>query len=396
MARPLTVVPARPMAEVSAALTGALAGSSTLFVLPPTPAPTGHNWHSALHLGDPVPDEVAALVATSGSTGTPRAVMLTAAALLASAHATLRRLDGPGAWLLALPPSSIGGLQVLVRSRLAGLDAVEMDLTETFGADTFARSAQELPQGLPRYTSLVPTQLRRLVEAGPQGIEALAAFDAVLIGGGPLDAGLRATATSAGARIVSTYGMTETSGGCVYDGLPLDGVYVENSSTGLRIGGEVLALGYHGESLATQESFVDNMFQTHDAGYVDNSGPGSIPRVSVTGRNDDVIISGGVNVAAGAVEEALRGRPDIVDAAVVGCPDPEWGQAVLALVVLADPASRLDLNEVRDYVRYRLGAAAAPRRLLPVTALPRLHSGKLDRTAARLLAAAESATAVDQ
>ncbi|MDQ3714887.1 MAG: AMP-binding protein, partial [Actinomycetota bacterium] len=244
MARPLTVVPAHPVAAVADAVTDALAGTTTLCVLPDAPAPPGHDWPSALHLDQPVNADVAAVLATSGSTGAPRAVLLTGRSLLASAHATLRRLSGPGAWLLALPVSSVGGLQVLVRSRLADLNAVWLDRSAGFRADAFVSAARQLPPGLPHYTSLVPTQLRRLVRDSA-AVDALAGLDAVLVGGGPLDGGLRTAATDAGVRIVSTYGMTETAGGCVYDGIPLDGVYVQASPTGLRIGGDVVALGYH-------------------------------------------------------------------------------------------------------------------------------------------------------
>jgi O-succinylbenzoic acid--CoA ligase len=176
--------------------------------------------------------------------------------------------------------------------------------------------------------------------------------------------------------------MTETSGGCVYDDVPLEGVHVRATSAGLRIGGEVVALGYHAEPAQTEKSFVDGWFQTRDIGSVDDSG-----RVSVTGRIDDVIISGGVNVAASAVEEVMRGRPEIADVAVLGRPDPEWGQAVIALVVPAATAAQIDLAELRTYVTTHLGAAAAPRAVLTVPALPYLHSGKLDRVAAQLLAA---------
>ncbi|MGI8721092.1 MAG: AMP-binding protein [Geodermatophilaceae bacterium] len=379
MARPLTVVPAHPVAAVADALTDALAGSTTLCVLPDAPAPPGHDWPSALHLDQPVRADVAAVVATSGSTGAPRAVLLTAGSLLASAHATLRRLSGPGAWLLALPVSSVGGLQVLVRSRLADLNAVSFDQSAGFRADSFVSAAGKLPAGFPHYTSLVPTQLRRLVD-DPAGLEALAGFDAVLVGGGPLEDRLRVAATAAGVRIVSTYGMTETAGGCVYDGIPLEGVHIRPSPNGLRIGGDVVALGYHASPDETRESFVDGWFQTRDAGAVDDNG-----RVSVIGRIDDIIISGGVNVATGAVEEALRGRSDIADAAVLARPDAEWGQAVIALIVTADAAS-IDLADVRAYVRARLGTAAAPREVITVPALPRLHSGKLDRVAVQLLA----------
>ncbi|MEJ7772022.1 MAG: o-succinylbenzoate--CoA ligase [Geodermatophilaceae bacterium] len=379
MARPLTVVPAHAVAAISDALPGALAGSATLCVVPHAPSPPGHDWHSALHLGEPVPPDVAALVATSGSTGAPRAVLLTAAALLASAHATLRRLSGPGAWLLALPLSSVGGLQVLVRSLMAGLHPVCLNPAAGFHADAFARAARDLPVGVPHYTSLVPTQLRRIVDAGGAALDALAGFDAVLIGGAPLDPELRAAATVAGARIVSTYGMTETSGGCVYDGIPLAGVYVDAPLGELRIGGDVIAVGYHAAPHDTQESFVDGWFLTRDAGQVDDNGV-----VSVTGRTDDVIISGGVKVVAGAVEQALRERADIADAAVLGRPDPEWGQTVIAVVVPVDGAS-IELDALRAYVAARLGTAAAPREVITVPALPRLHSGKLDRVAATLL-----------
>ena len=379
MARPLTVVPAHAVAAISDALPGALAGSATLCVVPHAPSPPGHDWHSALHLGEPVPPDVAALVATSGSTGAPRAVLLTAAALLASAHATLRRLSGPGAWLLALPLSSVGGLQVLVRSLMAGLHPVCLDPAASFHADAFARAARDLPVGVPHYTSLVPTQLRRIVDAGGAALDALAGFDAVLIGGAPLDRELRAAATVAGARIVSTYGMTETSGGCVYDGIPLAGVYVDAPLGELRIGGDVIAVGYHAAPHDTQESFVDGWFLTRDAGQVDDNGV-----VSVTGRTDDVIISGGVKVVAGAVEQALRERADIADAAVLGRPNPEWGQTVIAVVVPVDGAS-IELDALRAYVAARLGTAAAPREVITVPALPRLHSGKLDRVAATLL-----------
>jgi len=379
MARPLTVVPAHAVAAISDALTEALAGSTTLCVVPDAPPPPNHDWPSALRLDEPVCADAAVLVATSGSTGMPRAVMLSAAALLASAHATLRRLNGPGAWLLTLPLSSVGGLQVLVRSLMAGLHPVCLNPAAGFHADAFARAARDLPVGVPHYTSLVPTQLRRIVDAGGAALDALAGFDAVLIGGAPLDPELRAAATVAGARIVSTYGMTESSGGCVYDGIPLAGVYVDAPLGELRIGGDVIAVGYHAAPHDTQESFVDGWFLTRDAGQVDDNGV-----VSVTGRTDDVIISGGVKVVAGAVEQALRERADIADAAVLGRPDPEWGQTVIAVVVPVDGAS-IELDALRAYVAARLGTAAAPREVITVPALPRLHSGKLDRVAATLL-----------
>ncbi len=376
MARPLTVVPAARVRVVAAELTRALSGASSLCVIPDGPTPTGRDWPSTLHLAEPLPPEAAAVLATSGSTGNPRAVVLTAAALLSSAHAAMRRLDGPGAWVLALPVSSVGGLQVLIRSAMTGLVPEFVDLTTGFRPNDFARASAALPGGLPRYTSLVPTQLRRLVESGGSPLDALAGFDAVLVGGAALDPGLRQAASAAGVRIVSTYGMTETSGGCVYDGVPLDGVYVRATAAGLQIGGEVVALGYHADAEATSASFADGWFATQDLGAVDDNGI-----VTVSGRIDDVIITGGVNVATGAVEQVLRGHPDISDVAVLGRPDTEWGQAVVALVV-PSPGASPDLGQIRADVSARLGAAAAPRQMITTRALPRLHSGKLDRVAA--------------
>ena len=165
------------------------------------------------------------LVATSGSTGRPRLVVLPPAALRASAEATAARLGGPGRWLLALPADHVAGVQVVVRALLAGAAPVVQDLRDGFRPDGFAAATARLGPGR-RYTSLVPTQLLRLLDAGGAALDALLGYDAVLVGGAALDAGLRARAEAAGVRVVATYGMTETAGGCVYDGVPLDGVRI--------------------------------------------------------------------------------------------------------------------------------------------------------------------------
>jgi O-succinylbenzoic acid--CoA ligase len=228
-----------------------------------------------------------------------------------------------------------------------------------------------LPAGDRRYTSLVPTQLRRYLADEP---EALASFDGVLIGGAATDAALLERARAAGVHVLTTYGMTETAGGCVYDGVPLDGVRVRVAD-GVELAGPVLAHGYRGDPRATAEAFTDGWFRTRDAGSLSTDG-----RLTVHGRLDDVVISGGVNVSPQAVEAALREHPSVTDAVVAGRPDPEWGQRVVAVVVPA-AGSVPDLAELRPWVTARLGPAAAPRELAVVDTVPTLHTGKPDRRA---------------
>ena len=295
------------------------------------------------------------VVRTSGSTGAPKRVVLTREAVLASVGATARRLGGEGRWSLVLPASYVAGVQVIVRSLVAGHAPV---LDGHAGAS---------------FTSLVPTQLRRAL-VSPEEAAALAAMDAVLLGGGPIDPALRSDAEAAGVRVVATYGSAETSGGCVYDGVPLDGVGVALGADGrIRISGPTLFSHYDGDPDLTSQCLVDGWFLTADSGRLDEDG-----RLSVLGRLDDMVVSGGVNVPGPAVAARLREHPDVVDAAVLGLPDPEWGQRVVAYVV-----GRLDLATARDWVGAAHPRSWAPRELVLLDALPMLPNGKLDRVALR-------------
>src|SRR5215207_1289650 len=180
-------------------------------------------------------DFVALVVPTSGSTGKPKGVLLGAAALTASAEATHARLGGPGRWLLALPATHIAGLMVLVRSVLAGTEPVALDLTGGFDPTAFATAAGRriLPESASRhYTALVPHQLAAVLDHGREAVEALAAFDAVLVGGSATPRDLLDRSRAQEARVITTYGMTETCGGCVYEGVPLDGVRVAATADG--------------------------------------------------------------------------------------------------------------------------------------------------------------------
>ena len=321
------------------------------------------------------------LVATSGSTGAPRLVALPPAALHASADATAARLGGPARWLLALPADHVAGVQVVVRALRAGAEPVVMDLRAGFRPDGFAAATAALGPGR-RATSLVPTQLHRLLDAGGPALDALRGYAAVLVGGAALDERLRARAEAAGVAVVATYGMTETAGGCVYDGVALDGVRVRLAADGrVVLGGPTLAAGYLDDPDATAAAFTTDgrgarEFRTGDRGRVTGG------RLEVLGRVDDVIVTGGEKVDPAAVERVLADQPGVRAACVVGLPDDEWG-AVVGAAVVVDPAAdaAADRDRCRAAVRARLGRAAVPRVLRVVDALPLRGIGKPDRAA---------------
>jgi O-succinylbenzoic acid--CoA ligase len=320
-------------------------------------------WLAADHPGP-------AVIATSGSSGTPKQVVLSREAVLASAAASATRLGGSGPWLLALPSSYVAGFNVVVRSLLAGhRPAVLGDRTP----------AEVVTDGA--FVSVVPTQLHRWLDS-PDDRAALARCHTVLVGGGPVDASLRARAEEAGVRAVATYGSAETCGGCVYDGLPLDGVGLALAADGrIRIGGPTLFDGYLEDPAATRTALVDGWFVTSDAGRLDEDG-----RLRVLGRVDDMVVSGGVNVPAAAVAARLREHPAVAAAEVVGLPDAEWGNRVVAVLTLVEPVETLSLEAARDWVAAVHPRAWAPREVLVVPALPMLANGKVDRLAVRDLA----------
>ncbi|WP_313663994.1 AMP-binding protein [Cellulosimicrobium cellulans] len=371
-----------------------------------------------------VPPGAALVLRTSGSTGEPREVVLSAAALRASGAATHERLGGPGHWLLTLPATHVAGVQVVARAHAAGRGLTVAPDDEPFTPAGFAALVARAPRAARRYVSLVPTQLHRLLAAaeagsdgGGAGLDALCALDAVLLGGAAAPPALLRRARAAGARVVTTYGMTETSGGCVYDGVPLGGARVrlarptpEDGPGGaagvVELSGPFLADGYLGDPAATAHAFRTDddgtrWFRTSDLGRLDGA-PGE-PSLTVLGRADDVVVSGGVNVAPAAVEALVAEVDGVGEACVVGVPHPEWGQEVVAVVTTGGPAPAAPgsapgtggavadapaalVATVRDHVADRLERAAAPRRVLVVAELPRRGPGKVDRAAVARLA----------
>jgi o-succinylbenzoate---CoA ligase len=341
------------------------------------PVPAGRDRRSmlsALRVGEAIDDDIAVVVTTSGTTGAPKGALLTAAALTASAAATHDRLGGPGRWLLALPPYHIAGVQVLVRSVLAGTVPVGLDVSAGFDISGLPSAVDELGSGR-RYTALVATQLAKAL-TDPAAAAALAELDAVLVGGGPAPRPILDAAAAADITVVRTYGMSETAGGCVYDGVPLDGVKIRVDADGrIVIGGPTLAKGYRNPP--DPDPFAEpGWFRTDDIGAVDDSGV-----LSVLGRADEAISTGGLTVLPQPVEAALRTHPAVADCAVFGLADERLGQRVVAAVVLADGHAPPSLEELRAHVMHTLDRTAAPRELHIVDALPMRGIGKVDRQA---------------
>jgi O-succinylbenzoic acid--CoA ligase len=375
MDRPVHAVVLPPGQRLHQALSDALDGTGAAIcpLSPGLPAPALEAMLAALrparvitadgerpYDGAATSDDTAVLIATSGSTGDPKIVELSAEALRHSAAATLRRLGAmPGdRWLCCLPTSHIAGVQVLVRSLVAGTEPV---VHERFDPADAARCGVA-------HVAVVPTQLARMIEAGAD----LSAFRTILLGGAPASPGLLDLARARGGRVVTTYGMSETCGGCVYGGVPLDGVSAAVGEDGrIRLAGPVLFSGYRLRPQLTASVREGRWFVTQDLGVLDDG------VLRVLGRADDVINTGGEKVVAGEVERELAAYPAVKDVVVVGRPDPEWGERVTAVVVPGDPPPALD--ELRAWVRRRLPACAAPRELELVDAIPLLPSGKPDR-----------------
>jgi len=352
--RELLVVDSGDTVAVATALRAALtADGPAVFPYDGTPA----------NVPATVEQRVAVVVETSGSTSRPKRVALGADALLASAAAAESALGGPGDWALALPLHYIAGINVVVRAMASESDFVADE--NGFDAERFMSSL-----GAVKYTSLVPAQLARLVEF--EDLEPLQRLERILIGGQAMPESLAARALELGLNITRTYGSSETSGGCVWDGVPIGNTDVRIIDGRVELAGSVLAHGYLDNPERTSAAFVEHdgkrWYRTDDTGHLVDG------VLSVTGRVDDVIVSGGIKVSLAEVEAAVRGMPGLASAVVVAAPHPEWGET--PVVVTEVP---VDLGDVRDAVSARLGRAAAPSRVVVVPGIPLLASGKPDR-----------------
>lgn len=342
------------------------------------PVPTSDRRESrrlsdALSPGEPIDDEIALVVTTSGTTGVPKGAMLSAAALRASGTATHDRLGGPGNWLLALPTHHIAGIQVLLRSILAGTEPTVLDVSGGFLPEALAGAISGM-RGERRYTALVPTQLIKALDS-PLAAAALAELDGVLVGGAATPLPVYERARAAGIAVVRTYGMSETCGGCVYDGVPLDGTKVRIEDGRVVIGGAMIASGYRNQP--DHPAFAEpGWFRTDDAGRFENG------LLTITGRLDEAITTGGLLVIPQVVEAVLSTHPAISEVVVLGLPDERLGERVAVAVVPASGAA-LSLDELREYVIAELDTIAAPREMAVLDEIPLRGPGKPDRAKLR-------------
>jgi len=320
--------------------------------------------------GTPANAGVVAVVLTSGTTGDPKAVELTAAGRDAIGQGFAAALDiGPGdRWLVCLPLHHVAGLAILGRSAAAGFPVVTHD---GFDLDAVAASPE---RDATTIVSLVPTTLARLVDAGAP----LARFRAIVTGGAPLPPAVRERAEAVGGRVVDTYGLSETWGGVLLDGVPLPGAEFEIGEDGdVFVRGAMVMRGYRFDETATAAATTaDGWFCTGDVGRIGSDG-----RIVITDRRHEVIITGGVNVSPTAVEAVLADHPGVADVCVAGRPDAEWGGRVVAYVVARNPDAPPRLDDLRAFASERLSAAQLPREVVLIDAVPRTAGGKALRRA---------------
>lgn len=319
-----------------------------------------------LDTGSPVPSGTALVIRTSGTTGRARGVIVSHATLGAAVAASVDRLDaGHARWLAVLPVHHIAGVLVALRARAAGTTPIVHDRFDVSRIDDETDAT---------HVALVPTMLHRLLDHGAN----VGRFDRILLGGAAATPGLLERAVAAGARVTTSYGMTETAGGCVYDGRPLDGVAVAVDPAGcILVRGATLADGYWVDGTVEPLGDSDGWFRTSDLGRFDGD------RLVVTGRADDVVISGGVNVPTAAVAQVLERHPAVAEAAAIGIDDAEWGQRIIAFVVATDGSSPPTPAALRAHVGASAAPAWVPRQVRVVPSIPRTALGKVDRAALR-------------
>jgi O-succinylbenzoic acid--CoA ligase len=316
--------------------------------------------------GIPAGLDLRLIVHTSGTAGEPKLVQFDRAAIDAAVASSALALEATprDPWLCCLPLAHVGGLLVLLRGVLLGAPVA---VHPRFDPEAIAAEPDVA------FTSVVPTMLERLLDAKVD----LGRFRGILVGGAHLTSSLRERAEGAGARLVPTYGLTESCGGVVYDGIPLPGTEMRiDAEGGIELRGPTLMLGYRFDADGTARAFTsDGWLRPGDAGEIDAEG-----RLHVIGRIDGVINTGGEKVWPEEVESVLLEHPGVAEVAVGGRLDPEWGQRVVAWVVPADPAAPPSLGDLRDHVASRLPRHKAPRELVLVDALPRTCAGKVRRS----------------
>jgi O-succinylbenzoic acid--CoA ligase len=331
----LRVSPACEIPQLAGEITSALVGDG------PTLGFGDITSESAAHYA-------AVVIGTSGSSGSPKEVALTATALISSARASNKFINAkPGeTWSLLLPLTHIAAVNVIIRA--IELGTLPIDLRNHEG---------EYPKA--DYTSIVPTQLFRALNGDIRLLNHLKSAKTVLVGGAALSQSLRNQAELAGIKVITTYGMTETCGGCVYDGEELDGVEVQIRNGKIAIRGPILA---------SSISLDAGWYETTDLGEIKDD------KLVVLGRSDDVIISGGENLSLNAVEASLSAAFVDVEFAAFSIEDPQWGDSLQIAVV-----GTVSDEELITHLEGDLGSIAKPKGIHRLTSLPLLGIGKVDR-----------------
>ncbi|MDY6050430.1 MAG: AMP-binding protein [Corynebacterium sp.] len=378
-----------------------LSGSASWCPVPAGATARGDALRASMRFGEDIEPDIALVMATSGSTGTPKGALLTAGNLVASADATHRVLGGPKPWLTCLPVHTIAGMQTVVRTLVAGFEPVIMDVSHGFAAEEFIALTEP-----DTYTSLVPNQLHTLLHS-LAGVEALQQYAGVLVGGAAIPKDLKTRAERLGIRLITTYGASETAGGCVYDGVPIPGaqiafsgddgvphVYSSHPAPGagadqsipegarIWLGGPMVARGYRNDTdnlnpgpdgkpsrgeLSTSAFPRPGWFATSDSGTI------SAGKLTVLGRFDTLINSGGLKLHPELLEHQILQVPGVDEVCVVGLPDPKFGQIIAAAYTgSATPAHVIE--GLADLPRWQL-----PKELRRLDTLPTLTSGKVDR-----------------
>ncbi|WP_018297826.1 o-succinylbenzoate--CoA ligase [Corynebacterium lubricantis] len=362
----LAVDSANPTA-ILPALEEAISGQRTVLPVPLSDKARADLLVNTQRAGSDISEDIALVVSTSGSTGKPKGAQLTPLNLVSSADATHQYLGGAGQWLLAMPAHHIAGLQVLIRSLIAGVEPAALDLTRGFNISAFAHHAFDLKSTGDRcYTSLTPMQLDKAMET-LEGIEALRLFDAILVGGSSIHPRLLTSAKALRINVVTTYGSSETSGGCVYNGTPIAGAQVRVTDGRIHLGGPMIAQGYR--NMPDHEAFTEpGWFATSDGGTLSDDGT-----LTVTGRLDAVIDSGGLKLHPEVLENFMLGVDGVDAACVVGVPDDRLGQRISA--AYSGSATLADLLEAFDHLpRWQI-----PKEVKQLDQMPLIGPGKVDR-----------------
>jgi O-succinylbenzoic acid--CoA ligase len=330
--------------------------TSALDVLAPDAMVDADGMEHRLDGGRPTEDGDAVVILSSGTGGVPKAAVLTHDALEASAYMTATSLgvDPAARWLACLPLHHIGGFGVVSRALVTGTG---LEVHPGFDADAVTDAAGRGAT----HTSLVTTALARIDPS---------IFRVILLGGSAIPA-------DRPSNTVATYGMTESCGGVVYDGLVLNGAGLRiEADDRISLSGPTMLRAYRD---GTDPKDAAGWLRTSDLGAVDTE----TGRLTVWGRADDVIVTGGEKVWPDPVEELLRTDPGVHAVAVIGRADPEWGERVVAVVVPSDPSRPPRLDDLRRLVKERLPAACAPRELELAESLPRTSLGKVRRSELR-------------